>query len=339
MVELVNRLTIRGYPYHKTDERGFSPRVHLSDRESQIQDLLMASLRWIVRCIDLKIAPSDAAKELEKLATFAQGLAAESGSELPPNIGTITDDLRELADDVDLLGPKAASVDLRAGYVSCALAVIYSDVVCDVEAVAKSHTKSRCKSSPTVSELTTKDVVSKAMCLLDDIRKTPVDDRAHCAQRLPAFADRLNKCPEVTAYQDAGSSNPDQKPNGPGQPGGRKQKITLEEANIEVRRLLKENPSSDWTVRTLAQKVGCSIGTISTCPMWHAYKERRDKLRTEGTINTVSLTKELEAVLGTGEKDEQLHNVIAEQEKDRREDARRARLYRSHEKKPKKRES
>jgi hypothetical protein len=116
-------------------------------------------------------------------------------------------------------------------------------------------------------------------------------------------------------------------------------KITREEANIEVRRLLKETPSWDWTVTKLADKIGCSRGLISQCPAWKAYKERRDRVRKEGTINTVSLTSEMEAVLGAGEPDEVLQQLIAEQEEEGREDARHPKLYLSHEKKPKKRES
>lgn len=44
------------------------------------------------------------------------------------------------------------------------------------------------------------------------------------------------------------------------------------EANIEVRRLLKEKPSWAWTVRSLAGNVGCSTGTICECAAWKAYK-------------------------------------------------------------------
>jgi hypothetical protein len=126
--------------------------------------------------------------------------------------------------------------------------------------------------------------------------------------------------------------------------GGHARTITLDEANIEVRRFLKENPSWDWTVRKLAAKVkekagGGSTGLIVKCPAWQAYKERKDQLRKEGTIKTVSISTEMESVLGTGEKDEVLRQLIAEQEEDQREDVRRAKLYPSHEKKPKRRES
>ncbi len=128
-------------------------------------------------------------------------------------------------------------------------------------------------------------------------------------------------------------------PNGPEEAGGQKRKVTGEEANIEVRRLLKETPSSDWTVKKLADKIGCSTGLISKCPAWKVYNERRGQVRKDGTIKTVSLTSEMETVLGAGDKDEVLRQLVAEQEGDAREEARQAKLYLSHEKKPKRRES
>ena len=48
----------------------------------------------------------------------------------------------------------------------------------------------------------------------------------------------------------------------------------------------------------------------------------------------MSVTKEMEAVLGTGEPNETLQQVIADQEGDAREDARQAKLHLSHQKKP-----
>jgi len=130
-------------------------------------------------------------------------------------------------------------------------------------------------------------------------------------------------------------------PNGtqPGEPDQPQRKIPSGEANVEVRRLLKETPCWDWTVKKLPKQVGCSTGTISNCPAWQAYKDLRDRRRKETTINTVSISTEMESVLGSGEKDEVLQQVIAEQEGDEREDARQAKLYVSHEKKAKKRES
>jgi hypothetical protein len=77
-----------------------------------------------------------------------------------------------------------------------------------------------------------------------------------------------------------------------------------------------------------------SLGWISYLPAWKVYKEKRDTLRREGRINTVSMSKELEDVLGAGEKDEVVQRLIAEQEGDHREDARRSKLYLSQKNKP-----
>jgi hypothetical protein len=201
IVELLHRLTICAY---QQDDRGVWHAVNrqdLSDHELRIRDLLQISLHWVVSCLSKKGRSTEAAEEFKKLGSFSRELAGESCNDLPPNIGTIADDLRALADDVRLLGPKASGIDIRAGYISWALAVIYSDLTCDVEVIANGHTKSRLKVSPTMSELTSKGVVEAAMRLLDSIRNTP---QADCARRLRSFADRLDKCPEVARYRNNG---------------------------------------------------------------------------------------------------------------------------------------
>ena len=136
--------------------------------------------------------------------------------------------------------------------------------------------------------------------------------------------------------------------SGQSQSNGGKKGIPAEEVNIEVRRILRGNPSWDWTVKKLTEKVkknrgGGSHGAVGSCPAWTAYHERRKRLRDDKTINTVSISKELEAVLGTGEKDEVLHQLIVEQGKEKQgketqEDARQAKLFLSHHKKPQGRE-
>lgn len=138
------------------------------------------------------------------------------------------------------------------------------------------------------------------------------------------------------------SHKPDSEPNGPGPASGQNRKITLAEANAEVGRLLKENPTWDWHVKTLTAKVkerlgGGSQGLIGKCPIWKVYNGRRDALRKKGTIKTVSLTSKMEAVLGVD--GESLPELIAEQEAEDRDDTRKAKLYLSHEKKPRRRES
>jgi hypothetical protein len=148
-----------------------------------------------------------------------------------------------------------------------------------------------------------------------------------------------NMLQRIKAHKEAARllAGPGKNPTGPGRDGKGKRRIPRTEANVEVRRLLKKTPSWDWTVRTLATKVGCSIGTISNCPAWKAYKEWRDRVRKEGTIRTVSLTSEMEAVLGVDS--ECLPELIAEQEAEDRDDVRQAKLYLSHRKKGEGRES
>jgi len=121
----------------------------------------------------------------------------------------------------------------------------------------------------------------------------------------------------------------DENPNGQG--SASKTKISKEEANVRARRLLTETPTWDWTARMLAKQI--------PLPAWRAYHERRQELQRKGTIKTVSLTDTMEAVLGKGDKDEVLNQLIAEQEDDDRKDGRQAKLYLSQEKKPKRRES
>jgi hypothetical protein len=115
---------------------------------------------------------------------------------------------------------------------------------------------------------------------------------------------------------------------------GQSKKITKDEANVRARQLLRETPNWDWTCRKLAKLIPCSLGWIPKLSAWRAYHEKRLELRRNKTIDTVSISKELEAVLGEGEKDEVLRQLIADQEADEREDARQARLYLSHNKKP-----
>jgi hypothetical protein len=143
--------------------------------------------------------------------------------------------------------------------------------------------------------------------------------------------------PEPTKAEEAIA-----KRNAPGQGGEKKRKITLPEANIEVRRLLKETPSWEWKVRALTAAVkkrlgGGSQGLIASCPAWKAYNEKREQLEKAGTIKTVPFTSEMEAVLGVD--GDSLPELIAEQEAEDRDDTRKAKLYLSHEKKPKRRES
>lgn len=115
---------------------------------------------------------------------------------------------------------------------------------------------------------------------------------------------------------------------------GQGKEITKDEANVQARQLINGTPTWDWTCRKLKKQIGCPLAWIPYLPVWRAYHEKRKELRRNKTIDTVPLSKELEAVLGEGEKDEVLKQLIAEQEGEQREDARQAKLYLSHKKKP-----
>jgi len=108
-------------------------------------------------------------------------------------------------------------------------------------------------------------------------------------------------------------------------------KITKEEANVRARELLKENPN--YPARQLAEKIPCSVGLVSELPAWKALQEYKKKTFGSPRPKIIPLTKELEACLGS--EDDQLQQLFAEQEKDQRQDARQARLYLSHDKRPK----
>lgn len=130
---------------------------------------------------------------------------------------------------------------------------------------------------------------------------------------------------------------PPAEPQGGAESGqtGETKRITKEEANVCARQLLMKTPSWDWTCRKLEKQIPCCLGWISSLPAWRAYHEKRKELRRNKTIETVSLSDELEAVLGEGEKDEVLKQLIAEEEGEERENARRAKLYLSQQRKPK----
>lgn len=111
---------------------------------------------------------------------------------------------------------------------------------------------------------------------------------------------------------------------------GQGKKISKDEANIRARNLIKENPNI--TARELAKKIPCSTGLISSLPAWKALQEYKKKTFGMKKPKIVPLTKELEYMIGT--EDEKLNQLIAEQEGEELEDARPAKLYLSHKKKP-----
>ncbi|MHC4226402.1 MAG: hypothetical protein ACYSWW_04575 [Planctomycetota bacterium] len=197
VVYLLNKLMVRDYidggdSIEKPVSRSLKD---LSDWELQFHDLLNAVLKHIVQCHLKESTPSDAAKELEKLAQRAQRLAGGSGDDFPLCLRTMTDDLRKLTDHVAVVGTKASGIPFIAASVSMAFSVVYADVA--VEFRPNGSATQRSERSMTADELRTRDIVAGVKHLLDNIRDYTPED---CVKRLQAFSDRLDKCPEVAKY-------------------------------------------------------------------------------------------------------------------------------------------
>lgn len=206
IVYLLNKLTVRDYidGGDGIEEPVSRSLKDLSDRELQIYDLLITVLKHITQCHLKKSTPSDAAKELEKLAQRAQRLAGGSGDDFPLCLRTITDDLRKLTDHVAVVGTKASGIPFIAASVSMALSVVYADVA--VEFRPNGSTTQRSERSMTAHELRTRDLVAGVKHLLDNIRDYTAED---CVKRLRAFADRLDECPEVAKYRRRSNAQTD----------------------------------------------------------------------------------------------------------------------------------
>jgi hypothetical protein len=93
-----------------------------------------------------------------------------------------------------------------------------------------------------------------------------------------------------------------------------------EELNVKARTYLRKHRAREKTkdpvsVRELAKVIGCSEGTVVKLPAWRALMERRQKRATPKALRAVQLSDKVLAA--TGEQDEELQRLIAEQEADR----------------------
>ncbi len=94
--------------------------------------------------------------------------------------------------------------------------------------------------------------------------------------------------------------------------------MSLEEANLKARDLLKGRPSkkSRWSVRSLAKAIGCSSGLVGKLQAWQAYAESNG-LRNSDKIprpNAMRLTDKVEANIE--QEDAVLNQLIKEQQAD-----------------------
>ncbi len=93
-----------------------------------------------------------------------------------------------------------------------------------------------------------------------------------------------------------------------------KPRITREEANLRAREALKNRPpkAKRWSIRKLADAIGCSPGLAASLPAWQAYAVDHGLTRRDAAPKAVSLT---DATLGSeGQRDAKLEKLIAEHE-------------------------
>jgi hypothetical protein len=98
-------------------------------------------------------------------------------------------------------------------------------------------------------------------------------------------------------------------------------RMTVEAANRKGMQLAKQYKQRffAFSIRQQADLIGCSFGTWTKTPFYKQAKKRRRHQRPAGkqgacSPSTASLTGNLEATVGKGERDEVLNQLIAEQE-------------------------
>jgi hypothetical protein len=97
-------------------------------------------------------------------------------------------------------------------------------------------------------------------------------------------------------------------------------RMSAGEANSRALELARADPSfaTEPRVRKWAKAIGCSEGLVSKLPFWRATMERTGRGRKDNSPapKVVSLTRDVEAVSGEGDRDEQLRRLIAEHKAD-----------------------
>jgi hypothetical protein len=88
-------------------------------------------------------------------------------------------------------------------------------------------------------------------------------------------------------------------------------KITKEEANTRARDALKAKQK--WSVRKLAEAIGCSEGLVAKLPAWRTWLDEHKPKRDRAPKAISATSKVLEAV---GEPDSELERLIDEQQSD-----------------------
>jgi hypothetical protein len=99
----------------------------------------------------------------------------------------------------------------------------------------------------------------------------------------------------------------------------RKRRMSLQEANARALELAqRDRDFVHKPLRAWAQSIGCSTGLVTRLTLWIQYQHLK-RLQKRGPGKrppTVSLTPELEAVLGSGDREAAIRWLIAEQRAD-----------------------
>jgi hypothetical protein len=95
--------------------------------------------------------------------------------------------------------------------------------------------------------------------------------------------------------------------------------MSADDANEKAIQLAKADRAFvNRSLREWAEAIGCSEGLVPDLPLWRKTMELtgRGRGNARAAPKAVSLTHELEAATGEGDRDEELNRLIAEQERD-----------------------
>jgi hypothetical protein len=123
---------------------------------------------------------------------------------------------------------------------------------------------------------------------------------------------------ETPTAPDAPVTTDSRLPGGQAKP--KKRRMTRAEADNKARMLAKKRKKRflELPIREWAKAIGCSTGLVAKLPLWIETQARKQRQpRGQGkSPKTVSLTANLEAVTGHGDKDAAIRQLIKEQEAD-----------------------
>jgi len=162
------------------------------------------------------------------------------------------------------------------------------------------------------------NLVSEAILklLLEDCQRQKQAEAEKAAAEQPVEVSAPDK---VTAEQSKGAA-PSASQQGEDKESAfdhsNRKNVTREEANIRAREVLKRHPppgKERWTVRILADAIGCSESLVSKLSAWKAYYAKW-KEQHPHSVRAIPMTAPIEDSLAA--RDAELHRLVEEQERD-----------------------